>query len=247
MTSQVWDATTLPQADNVNPYAYCMELVGSRVFTRKGSMIAYYGNVQFQPLMVGGLASWAAARFSSPLYASDYVVAEGLGKVLLAHRGFDVNSYELEDANLTVRCANLLAFEQGLALKESIVPGFVTLLGTGRMIAASNGPVMFREPPIRVDPQALVGWADCPSPSVHYDVSWMSTMLTTVQSFFGTRSGEESQYDFTGAGTVLLQSSEAVLDDAAMVRQLNAQIDGLPTSAVPGVMQRLQGRMGQTR
>ncbi len=89
--------------------------------------------------------------------------------MLLADRAFDVNSYDLDNGNLTIRSGNLLAFQPSLALKQSIVPGFLTLIGTGKFVAASNGPVVFMEPPIRVDPQALVGWADCPSPCHHYD------------------------------------------------------------------------------
>ena len=110
--------------------------------------------------------------------------------------------------NLTLRAANLLAFDPTLELKQSIVPGFLTLIGTGKFLASSSGPVIFAEPPIRVDPQALVGWADCPSPSHHFDARWMGGFLASAMGLLGVTSGEERQFDFTGAGTVLLQSSE---------------------------------------
>ena len=99
-----------------------------------------------------------------------------------------------------MRASNLLGFAPTLDLKQSIVPGFVTLLGTGKFLASSNGPVIFVEPPFRADPEALLGWADCPSPSIHHDGAWMAASLAGVlQGAFGRASGEERQYDFTGA------------------------------------------------
>lgn len=51
-------------------------------------------------------------------------MAEGSGKMLLADRAFDVNSYDLENGNLTIRSGNLLAFQPTLSLKQSIVRVF---------------------------------------------------------------------------------------------------------------------------
>src|SRR5690606_21778005 len=165
----VFDPATLPSDDNVDHYTFCVELKGSQWFLQKGKMIAYYGSIEFNGIGHGRLDRLVRTSFHSPLHASDWVVAEGAGKMLLADRAFDVNSYDLEDGNLTIRSGNLLAFQPSLSLKQSIVPGFLTLIGTGKFVAASNGPVVFMEPPVRVDPQALVGWADCPSPCHHYD------------------------------------------------------------------------------
>jgi uncharacterized protein (AIM24 family) len=182
-----------------------------------------------------------AARFSSPLYVNDWVVASGQGKLILGDRGFDINSYDLDAGNLTIRASNLLAFQTTLELKQSIVPGFLTLIGTGKFLASSNGPVIFVEPPVRVDPQALVGWADCPSPSYHYDTTWMQGFLAAATALLGRESGEERQFDFTGAGTVLMQSSETVKEDAALLRTVQAQAESLSVpqmSALASVLTR---------
>jgi len=128
---------TLPSNDNVNPYAFCVELAG-QWFMQKGKMIAYYGNVNFEPLMATSVAGFVAQRFSSPLYVQDWVVASGQGKLLLGDRGFDLNSYNLDNGNLTIRAGNLLAFDTRLQLKQSIVPGFLTLVGTGTFVAAQG-------------------------------------------------------------------------------------------------------------
>ncbi|MEV4237852.1 AIM24 family protein [Nocardia sp. NPDC050408] len=237
----------LGESDNLpgNSYAYCIDL-NKPWFMRKGAMIAYYGDMRFQMLthgLQGGLLHMVSQQFSAPLFTGDYVIAEGHGKLIIGDRGYDINSYDLEDnGNLTIRAANLLAFEPGLSLNQSIVPGFLTLIGTGKFLASSNGPVMFAEPPLRVDPEALVGWADCPSPSHHYDQRWVSSFLAAGAARFGVNSGEERQFDFTGAGTVLIQSSEKILSDSALVRTIEGQ---LQSGVTVGGLQRLQGIIAQ--
>ncbi|MER6911754.1 AIM24 family protein [Streptomyces sp. NPDC000594] len=212
-----YDPMTLPSDDNVNPYTFCVELKGDRWFLQKGKMIAYYGRIEFNGIGHGRFESLLRTSFHSPLHAGDWVVAEGSGKMLLADRAFDVNSYDLDEGNLTIRSGNLLAYQPSLALKQSIVPGFLTLIGTGRFVAVSNGPVVFLEPPLRVDPQALVGWADCPSPCHHYDHTYKTGVMGGVRALtgIGGASGEEHQFEFVGAGTVLLQSTEKLLDEVA--------------------------------
>ena len=234
---------TLPVDDNINPYAFCVDLVGEW-FMQKGRMIAYYGQIRFTPLnAMDSMQAMVSSQFSSPLYARDWVVASGQGKLVLGDRGFDINSYDLDDGNLTVRAANLLAFSPGLALKQSIVPGFLTLIGSGKFLASSNGPVMFAEPPVRVDPQALLGWADCPSPAHHHDAAWMTSFLSAAQGFFGRTSGEERQLDFTGAGTVLLQSSEIVREDPSILVAATEQANLLSTTQLSALQRTIAARL----
>ncbi len=243
MTGQPLGPSTLPHNDNVNPYSYNIALDGTW-FLRKGAMIAYYGQMRFEALSsVGSLTGMVARQFSSPMYTREWVVATGQGSLMVADRGHDVNSLDLEDGNLTVRASNLLAFTPDLQLKQSIVPGFLTLIGTGTFLASSNGPVVFAEPPLRVDPQALVGWADCPSPSHHFDAGWMSDFLGAAQGLLGRQSGEERQFDFTGAGTVLLQSSELVVEDPALLQQITEQTGMLGTGQLQSLVTTLQARL----
>jgi hypothetical protein len=242
---------TLPDNDNVpgNHYAYCVRLDG-QLFMQTGRMIAYYpaphgSGIKFEPLSAASVNGFVAARFSAPLYTRDWVVATGAGHLLLGDRGYDINSYDLDDGNLTLRAANLLAFDASLELKQSIVPGFLTLIGTGKFLASSSGPVIFAEPPIRVDPQALVGWADCPSPAHHFDARWMSGFLFSAMGRLGVNSGEERQFDFTGAGTVLLQSSERDVHDPHLLRQLENQVATLGQPGLQRLQQVIQQRLQQ--
>ncbi|MFJ7997778.1 AIM24 family protein [Streptomyces sp. NPDC096310] len=244
----IHDPVTLPSDDNVNAYTFCVELKGSRWFLQKGRMIAYYGQINFDGIGHGRFEPLVRSSFHSPLHAADWVVAEGSGKMLLADRAFDVNSFDLEDGNLTIRSGNLLAYEPSLALKQSIVPGFLTLIGTGKFVAASNGPVVFMEPPLRVDPQALVGWADCPSPCHHYDHGYMSGVLGGLRSLTGIGgvSGEEHQFEFVGAGTVLLQSTEILMAEqptGAAAPEAGVPGGGAPSSGQGGLGD-LQRRFG---
>jgi hypothetical protein len=242
---------TLPDNDNVpgNHYAYSIRLDG-RLFMQTGRMIAYYPaahgpGIRFEPLTASSVDGFVATRFSAPLYTRDWVVATGAGHLLLGDRGYDINSYDLTDGNLTLRAANLLAFDATLDLKQSIVPGFLTLLGTGKFLASSSGPVIFAEPPIRVDPQALLGWADCPSPSHHFDAGWMAGFLGAAAGVFGVTSGEERQFDFTGAGTVLLQSSENAVADPHLLRQLESQVGTLDAADLAHLQGVLQSALAQ--
>jgi uncharacterized protein (AIM24 family) len=107
--------------------------------------------------------------------------------------------------------------------------------------------VIFAEPPIRVDPQALVGWADCPSPSHHFDAGWMTGFLGTAAGVLGVTSGEERQFDFTGAGTVLLQSSERAVADPHLLRQLESQVGTLGAPDLTRLQQVIQSQLAERR
>lgn len=245
-------AGTLPDADNIpgNPYAFSIAMNPGRPwFLSKGAMIAYYGNINFTGVrargLTGHLLHMVSHQFSSPLYAQDWVVSEGHGKLVVGDRGYDINSYDLENGNLTIKASNLLAFDSGLSLNQSIVPGFVTLVGTGKFLASSSGEVMFAEPPLRVDPEALLGWADCPSPSHHYDSGWMQGFLGGAIAMFGGNSGEERQFDFTGAGTVLIQSSEAVRDDRDVIQMVESQLGLVGMGGLQRLQASIQSRLSQ--
>jgi len=218
---------TLPSNDNVNPYAFCVD-VEREVFIQKGKMIAYYGALRFETLGSGPLDVLTKEAFNSPLYVRDYVVVTGRGKLILGDRGNHINSFDLEDGNLTVKSDNVLGFETSLKCQESTVAGYLTLLGTGKFLASSNGMVHFIEPPVRVDEQALLGWADVPCPSLRYDYSHVRGVMQAVGTAMGVReSGEEKQIDFSGSGTVLVQSSEEPLQGRSDLQAIIAQVSGL--------------------
>jgi hypothetical protein len=224
---QTYTSQSLPSDDNINAYCFCVDVDGE-YFTQKGKMIAYYGQLKFEALTAGSVSSLIASAFSAPLYAHDFMVVTGHGKLILGDRGFDVNSYTLQDGNLTVRAPNLLGFDPGLALKQSIIPGFLTLLGTGRFLASSNGSVHFIEPPVRVDPQAVVGWSDCP-------VAMPSLRRRLHEGRHRGRAGVHGVGAVVGRGApVRLHGGgdrpDAVLEDRARERRAGAR-DGVSARA----------------
>ena len=62
---------------------------------------------------------------------------------------------------------------------------------------------------------------------------------------FGAQSGEERQFDFTGAGTVLIQSSESGVTDPHLLRQLEGQIGTLNQPGLQHLQQVIQQRLQQ--
>ena len=98
---------------------------------------------------------------------------------------------------------------------------------------------------MRVDPQALLGWADCPSPCHHYDHNYMASVMGMIGNMFGRGgSGEEHQLDFTGAGTVLMQSSEES-DDTGVLKHIDSQIPVLGVAGLRQVQANVNQRLAQ--
>lgn len=223
----IYNFQTLPSNDNVNSCSYCIE-VQQEMFIKKGKMIAYYGNLKFEALGSGTYASMVSKVFNAPSFMRDYVIVTGSGKLILGDNGNNIASYTLEDGDLTMKNLNVLGFQPSLTCLESTMPDYVTLIGTGIVLASSNGPAHFVEPPIRVDPEALLGWADVPSPSYSYDYSYVQGIMGAVGAMTGiTASGEERQIDFRGKGTVLIQSSEEALHGPALLQRIVSEIPGL--------------------
>jgi hypothetical protein len=73
----------------------------------------------------------------------------------------------------------------------------------------------------------------------------MSSFLSAAQGFFGRVSGEERQLDFTGAGTVLLQSSEMVMEDPSILAAATEQTNLLSTSQLAVLQRTIAARLQQ--
>lgn len=238
--------SSLPSDDNLSRFAYCVE-VTKDFFVQKGKMIAYYGNLRFETLGAGPLDVLVNEAFNAPLFVNDFVVVTGSGKLILGDSGNDVNSYDLDNGNLTVKSSHVLGFEPTLRCQECILPGYLTLLGTGKFLASSNGPVHFMEPPVRVDEGALLGWADLPTPSYRYDYAYVRDALSAVGALTGiARSGEEKQLDFTGSGTVLVQSSEESLMGHSAIQSIISQVLGLHQNDLERVKSAISARLGNS-
>lgn len=243
MTDVIHSYESLPAYDSLNRFSYCIE-VDRELFVQKGKMIAYYGNLKFEAIGSGVIDIMVKQSFNAPLYINDFIIVTGKGKLILGDQGNDIASYDLEAGNLTVKSTNLLAFEPGLTCQECVVPNYLTLLGTGKFLASSNGPVHFMEPPARVDEQALLGWADLPCPSYRYDYAHVQGILSAVGAITGfTHSGEEKQVNFTGQGVILVQSSESLLRGRGIVETILGQVPGLDTNSLTRIQSAINERL----
>lgn len=233
----------LPKNDNLSRFAFVAD-VERTMYIRKGKMIAYYGQLQFESLGKGVLDMLAKHTFNAPLFIHHFVMASGIGQLILGDNGNDIACYDIDDANLTVKASHLLGFSQDITCQESTMPGYLTLLGTGKVIASSNGPVHFMEPPCRVDEQAILGWADCPSPSFRYDYEHVRNVVSLIGAVTGiTLSGEEKQIDFSGKGTVLIQSSESGSTGDGSLAHILTQLPGLSGGELAQLQSKIMQQM----
>lgn len=199
---------------------------GQRLFSQRGAMLAYQGEVSFTPNTMGGQGGIAsmigrrAAGEDTPL-----MTVEGSGTVLFGHGGHHVQVIQLTGDTLYVEADRLLAFEgtlqQGTMFMGSqggvmgMVRGQIsgqglfttTLKGHGAVAVMAHGGV-FEIPitpqrPVYVDPQAYVAH--------HGDVRNKLSTALGWRDMVGRGSGEAFQLELSGSGAVYVQASEEKL------------------------------------
>ncbi|MCF6524942.1 AIM24 family protein [Streptomyces sp. JJ36] len=199
---------------------------GQRMFSQRGAMIAYHGDVAFTPDMAsgqGGVMSMIGRRAAGE--AAPLMTVEGDGTVLFGHGGHHVEVVELDGDTLYVESDRLLAFdgslEQGTVFLGSqggvmgMVRGQVTgqglftttLKGKGAVAVMAHGGVLELPVtpgrPVHVDPQAYVAH--------HGDVRNKLSTALGWRDMVGRGSGEAFQLELSGSGTVYVQASEEKL------------------------------------
>lgn len=199
---------------------------GQRLFSQRGAMIAYTGEVRFTPNIQsgqGGVMSMIGRRAAGE--AAPLMTVEGSGSVMFGHGGHHVEVINLDGDTLCVEADRLLAFdgtlEQGTLFLGSdggvmgMVRGQVTgqglftttLKGKGAVAVMADGGVV-RLPitpdrPVHVDPQAYVAH--------HGDVRNKLSTALGWREMVGRGSGEGFQLELSGSGAVFVQASEEKL------------------------------------
>ncbi|MFJ6128546.1 AIM24 family protein [Streptomyces griseoviridis] len=199
---------------------------GQRLYSQRGAMLAYRGEVSFTPNLQGGqggFLSMVGRRVAGE--ATPLMTVEGSGTVLFGHGGHHVQVIELSGDTLYVEADRLLAFEgtleQGTMFMGSqggvmgMVRGQVTgqglftttLRGRGAVAVMAHGGV-FEVPitpqrPVHVDPQAYVAH--------HGDVRNRLSAALGWREMVGRGSGEAFQLELSGSGAVYVQASEEKL------------------------------------
>ncbi|MEU8528026.1 MULTISPECIES: AIM24 family protein [Streptomyces] len=199
---------------------------GQRMFSQRGAMLAYRGEVAFTPNIVGGqggVMSMIGRRVANE--ATPLMTVEGSGTVMFGHGGHHIQVIRLTGDTLYVEADRLLAFdgslEQGTMFMGSqggvmgMVRGQVTgqglftttLKGRGEVAVMAHGGVIELPispgRPVHVDPQAYVAH--------HGDVRNKLSTALGWRDMVGRGSGEAFQLELTGTGAVYVQASEEKL------------------------------------
>jgi uncharacterized protein (AIM24 family) len=189
-----------------------VELNGE-VMARRGSMVGYQGQVQFQALGSGGIGKWLKSKVTGE--GVPIMKMTGRGDVFLANEAQDIYLIDLEgDDALSINGANVLAFDSTLQYDIKMVQGMGMLssaglfncmfTGQGRIAITTHGtPVVVQvDQPTYADPQAAVCWSASLQTGFHRAEQLGLGMLV------GRTTGEAFTMSFAGQGFVVIQPSE---------------------------------------
>ncbi|MCE4947965.1 AIM24 family protein [Streptomyces albulus] len=199
---------------------------GQRMFSQRGAMLGYRGDVTFTPNIQGGqggLGSMLGRRIAGE--ATPLMTVEGNGTVMFGHGGHHVQVVDLTGDTLYVEADRLLAFDGSLSQgtmfmgAQGGVMGMVrgqvtgqglfttTLAGHGSVAVMAHGGVielpLTPQRPVHVDPQAYVAHRGEVRNRLSTAIGW--------REMIGRGSGEAFQLELSGQGTVYVQASEEKL------------------------------------
>jgi uncharacterized protein (AIM24 family) len=193
-----------------------VRLSGGSIQAKKGSMVAYQGDVKFEAASSGGLGRLVKKMATGE--GQSLMKMSGTGEVFLADTAQDVHLVHLDGDKLTVNGPNLLAFDADIDWDIERVQGAgmatgglfnTTLQGTGFVALLTDGP------PVRLDVGAAPTFADAQAA-----VAWSGGVQTSIKtdmsgglgSMLRGGSGEAFQMAFGGQGWVLVQPSEGRIE-----------------------------------
>jgi len=192
-----------------------VELSETTIQAKLGSMVAYQGDVKFEHAGSGGLSRMIKKTMTGE--GARLMKMSGTGEVFLGVRAQEVHVLKLEDDGITVNGPNLLAFEAGINWDIKKVEGAsgalagglfnLELQGSGWVALLTDGPPLLLdvgEAPTFADPHSAITWARGVKTSVKTDMN--------LKTLIGRGSGESLQLAFTGAGWLLIQPSEGVVE-----------------------------------
>jgi len=189
-----------------------VELNGE-IYARRGAMVGYQGQVQFQGIGAGGVGKWLKSKLTGEGVPIMKMI--GRGDVFLANAAQNIHLIDLEPGDaLTINGANVLAFEPTLQFEIRRVQGAGFLssaglfncvfTGAGRIALTTHGaPVVVTvDQPTYADPQAAVCW------SASLQTGFHKAEQLGLGVLIGRTSGEMFTMSFAGQGFVVIQPSE---------------------------------------
>jgi uncharacterized protein (AIM24 family) len=195
---------------------------GREVYSRRGAMLAYTGQVAFAPSATAGQGIGGTIGRAVAGERTVMMHVTGQGTVMFGHAGLHVEVVELAGDMLVVEADRLLVHDASLQVGTmfmgeqggigGVVRGAVsgqglfttTLTGHGSCALLSHGGVMQMpigpQRPVHVDPQAYVAHRG--------QVQNKLTTAVGLRDLIGRGSGEGFQLELSGSGVVYVQASE---------------------------------------
>lgn len=183
---------------------------------RRGTMIAYQGQVKFEHQSMTFDKSGLKKMIKKAVTGEglDLMQVTGTGEVFFADQAADIHIIELENESLSINGMNILAFSDSLQWDIKLIRSAgmmsgglfnTTVSGSGQIAVSTHGsPVVLNvgEAPTFVDPDAAVCWSA--------DLQISSEVSLDFKSMIGRSSGEGMQLGFKGEGIVVVQPDESM-------------------------------------
>jgi len=194
-----------------NPKLLKVRLDQVTIQAKRGSMVAYQGDVTFEHAGAGGLGRMVKKMATGE--GSSLMKVTGSGEVFLADSAQEIHLIALENEKVTVNGRNLLAFDAGIDWDIERVQGAAGMMGGGLFNTALRGSgmvaILSDGPPVLLDVGSAPTFADAEAA-----ITWSEGVTTSLKTDFkaknliGRGSGETLQVAFGGQGWVLIQPSE---------------------------------------
>jgi len=189
-----------------------VELHDGEIQAKKGSMVAYQGDVSFEHAGSGGMGRMLKKAMSGE--GTTLMKIGGTGEIFLADSAQEIHLLKLDNDSVTVNGPNLLAFDADIDWDINRISGGtasamsgglfnMTLKGSGWVALLTDGPPILLDvasAPTFADAQAAVTWSSGVSANLKTDFK--------AKNLIGKSSGETLQMAFSGQGWVLVQPSE---------------------------------------
>lgn len=191
-----------------------VKLQNEKVLAIAGSMVAYTGSIKFEKSLLGGEGFFGALKRKVTNEGMQLMQTSGTGTVYFAQNAAEITVLPLNGEKLTIESSSLLAYDttlktgtnfaglRGAASGQGLFS--TTVEGNGNIAVISRGNLIMLEvtpsTPLRVDPDAFVGFKGNIQQEFVFDVNW--------RTMVGQTSGESYQHKFTGNGVVYIQPAE---------------------------------------
>lgn len=189
-----------------------VRLSEGEIQAKRGSMVAYQGEVSFEHAGSGGLGRMIKKAATGE--GTTLMKMSGTGEVFLADTAQEIHLLYLEGETITVNGPSLLAFDSDIDWDITMMAGGAagmmagglfntSLTGTGYVAVLSDGPPVMLDvgaAPTFADAQAAITWSAGVTAALKTEMS--------AKALIGRSSGESIRMAFSGEGWLLVQPSE---------------------------------------